>query len=309
MKIGVLFYVTGYTIDAITIAKAVEDSGFDSFWVPEHAILPTAFETAYPMTGGAVPEVYGQMADPFVLLSYIGAATTTIKLGLGVCIVPEHHPLLLAKAVSTLDNFSGGRVLFGVGTGWAREEVELFGTDFDTRFRYTRESVEAMKALWRDGVASYKGTLVEFPSVRCDPRPVQTPHPPVIIGGRPRNANLARRIARWGDGWIATGESPATIAETRRQIEAECEKIGRDPSGIEISAIVRGATPQMQEEYAEAGASRLVVALYNHSGAPVHIGATRDEYARVAAETHAAPPPTPEQTLRALEAVRVSAGL
>src|SRR5436309_2427968 len=149
MKLGVQFFVTGHTIDPVTLAKAVEDAGFDSFWVPEHATLPVRPTTPYPMTGGAIPAVYGQMADPFVLLSFIGAATTTLKLGTGVCILPERHPLLLAKEVSTLDNFSGGRVLFGVGTGWAREEIELFGADFKTRWRYTRESVEAMTALWR----------------------------------------------------------------------------------------------------------------------------------------------------------------
>ncbi|WP_236794759.1 LLM class F420-dependent oxidoreductase [Amycolatopsis sp. GM8] len=306
MKIGVLFYVTGYTIDPVTIAKAVEDSGFDSFWVPEHAILPTDFRTPYRMTGGAVPDVYGQMADPFVLLSYIGAATSRIKLGLGVCIVPEHHPLLLAKSVSTLDNFSHGRVIFGVGTGWAREEIELFGTDFDTRFRYTREAVEAMKSLWRDGVASYEGELVSFPSVRCDPRPVQQPHPPVVLGGRPGEA-LARRVAKWGDGWIASNISAAEVGTTRDQIAVECEKIGRDPSEIEISAIVRGATPRIQDAYEAAGASRLVVALYNHSGTPIHIDDSAEDYLRVAAASHAAPPPTADETLRVLDEVRALA--
>ena len=302
MHIGILFYVTGYTIDAITLARSVEDAGFDSFWVPEHAILPTDFTTPYRMTGGAVPEVYGQMADPFVLLSYIGAATSTLKLGLGVCIVTEHHPLLLAKSVSTLDNFSGGRVLFGVGSGWAREEIELFGTAFDTRFQYTRESVEAMKALWRDGVAEYNGQLVNFPKVRCDPRPVQRPHPPVILGGAPTEA-LARKVATWGDGWIATGASAAQVATTRRLIDDECRRIGRDPADIEISVIVRGVTPRIQDAYEEAGATRLVLALYNHSGVPVHIDDSPDEYLRMAAESHASKPPTPEETLRVLRTV------
>ncbi|WP_432842269.1 LLM class F420-dependent oxidoreductase [Dactylosporangium sp. CA-092794] len=311
MKIGVLFYVTRHTIDAMTIARAVEDAGFDSFWVPEHAIKPTKPKTPYRMTGGEVPQVYGEMADPFITLSYIAAATSTLRIGTGVCIVTEHHPLRLAKAVGTLDSFSNGRLLFGIGTGWMPEEVELFGTQFRTRWRYTRESVEAMKALWVDGTASYEGELVKFPSLKCDPIPAQRPHPPIILGGQPVD-RLPARIAAWADGWMASGVSPGRIAEVRKRTVEECERLGRDPSTIEFSAIVRGASAEIQEAYAEAGVQRLIVALYNHDGVPVYPDGTEEgeqRYLAAAARCHAAPPPSPAETLRAVEMVRTSAGL
>src|SRR5438105_1654203 len=142
VKVGVLFYVTGYTIDPITFARAVEDAGFDSLWVPDHAALPANSDVPFPMTGGEIPRLYGEMADPFVLMSFIAAATTTLKVASGVCIVPERHPLIFAKSVSSLDNFSNGRLLLGIGVGWMREEIELFGAAFDTRWTYTRETID-----------------------------------------------------------------------------------------------------------------------------------------------------------------------
>ncbi|WP_432825534.1 LLM class F420-dependent oxidoreductase [Dactylosporangium sp. CA-092794] len=298
MKIGVQFFVTGYTVDAATLARALEDAGFESFWAPEHTVLPTKPATPYPMTGGAIPAVYGQMADPFVLLSFVGAATTTLKLGTGVCLVPEHHPLILAKSVSTLDNFSGGRVLFGIGTGWLREVTELFNTAADTPWRYTREAVEAMKRLWRDGSAGYDGELVKFPDVICDPLPVQRPHPPVIIGARPSEAAF-KRIAAWGDGWIAMGVTPEDVAAGRRAITAECERIGRDPASIEISVGVRDASPPIQHVFEDAGADRLIVLLYNHPGVPLPM----DRWAEAGMAGLAADPPAAADTLRAVEEV------
>jgi probable F420-dependent oxidoreductase len=311
MHIGVLFYVTRHTIDARTLAAAVEQAGFESFWVPEHAIKPTHPTTPYRMTGGEVPEVYGEMADPFITLSFAAAATTTLKLGTSVCIVTEHHPLRLAKAVGTLDSFSQGRLLFGIGTGWMAEEIELFGTEFKTRWKYTRESVEAMKALWVNGTASYDGDLVSFPSLICDPIPAQRPHPPILLGGAPVD-RLPTRIASWADGWIASGVSPVRMAEIRKRTDEECERLGRDPAGIEFSAIVRGASPEIQEAYAAAGVQRIIVALYNHDGVPVYPDGTEEgqvRYHAAAAASHSAPPPSPGATLDALVAVRDSAGL
>jgi probable F420-dependent oxidoreductase len=298
MKLGVHFYVTGYTIDPITIARAVEDAGFESFWVPEHAVLPTQRSTPFPMTGGEVPPLYGHMADPFVLLSFIGAATTTLKLGTGVCIVPERHPLVLAKQVSTLDNFSQGRVLFGMGVGWAREEVELFGVDFGTRWSYTREAVEAMKALWATGTAGYEGKYVSFPELVCDPLPAQAGGPPIIFGAFPSEVNF-RRIAKWGDGWIAFGPGPEEVRQVRAGIDAECEKIGRDPSEIELSVGVWEIDPATRDAFEEAGADRLITVLYGHPGVPV----SHDDFLKVAIDACHNPPPTPDETLAVLDGI------
>jgi probable F420-dependent oxidoreductase len=298
MKVGVLFYVTGYTIDPVTLGRALEDAGFESLWVPEHGVLPVVPSQAYPMTGGAIPAVYGQMADPFVTLGFVAAATNTLRLGTCVCLVPEHHPLRLAKQVSTLDNFSAGRFLFGFGAGWLRNEVEAFGTDFSTRWRYTRESVEAMKALWREGSAGYDGELVRFEPVIVDPRPAQRPYPPVLLGASASELTY-RRIAAWCDGWIAIGVTPEQVASARAAITAECDKVGRDPTEIEITVGVRDASPAIQAAFAEAGADRLIVQLYNHSGDSVPIEAWRE----AAVSRHTLPAPREADTLDAIEKI------
>jgi probable F420-dependent oxidoreductase len=305
VKIGMQFFVTSHTIDPATLARATEAAGFESFWLPEHAILPADTATKYPMTGGRIPDVYGQMPDPFVLLGFLAAATTTLKIGMGVCIVPEHHPLILAKLVSTADCFSGGRLLLGIGVGWMREEIELFGTDFDTRWKFTRESVEAMRALWKDGVAGYDGDLVRFPPVICEPMPVQRPGPPVIIGGQPSDRTF-RRIATWGDGWIIMSVTPDDVAAGRKAITIECEKLGRDPSGIEITVGVSDASPEVQRAFADAGADRLVVSLYNHPGGRVPADKFR-EIRQEALTSNAIP--SAEETLRVLHEVAELAGL
>jgi probable F420-dependent oxidoreductase len=298
MKIGVLFYVTGYTVDPVTLGRALEDAGFESLWVPEHGVLPVQPDQPYPMTGGAIPAVYGQMADPFVTLGFVAAATDILGLGTCVCLVPEHHPLRLAKQVSTLDNFSGGRFRFGVGAGWLRNEVEAFGTDFSTRWRYTHQSIEAMKSLWRDGSAGYEGDLVHSEPVIVDPLPAQRPHPPVLLGASASEVTY-RRIAAWCDGWIAIGVTPEQVAAARVAIAAECSKVGRDPGEIEISVGVRDATPAVQDAFAGAGADRLIVSLYNHSGESVPI----DRWLEAAIAGHSNPPPSADDTLHAIEKI------
>jgi probable F420-dependent oxidoreductase len=298
VKIGVLFYVTGYTVDPVTLATAVEAAGFESLWVPEHGVLPVRPSEVYAMTGGEIPAVYGQMADPFVTLGFAAAATKVLRLGTCVCLVPEHHPLRLAKQVSTLDNFSGGRFLFGVGAGWLRNEVEAFGTDFSTRWRYTRETVDAMKVLWRDGSAGYDGEIVHFEPVIVDPRPAQRPHPPVLLGAQASEVTY-RRIAAWCDGWVAIGVTPEHVAAARIAIGEECAKLGRDPAEIEISVGVRDATPAIQDAYAEVGAARLILSLYNHSGESIPI----ERWVDAAIAGHSGAPPRAADTLHAIEKI------
>ncbi|MGD9995675.1 MAG: LLM class F420-dependent oxidoreductase [Ilumatobacteraceae bacterium] len=298
MKIGALFYVTGHTIDPAGLGRALEDAGFESLWLPEHGILPVTPSQAYPMTGGPIPKVYGQMADPFVTLGFAAAATSTLRLGTCVCIVPEHHPLRLAKQVSTLDSFSGGRFLFGVGAGWLRNEVEAFGADFSTRWTYTREAVDAMKALWRDGSAGYEGDIVRFEPVIVEPIPAQRPHPPVLLGAQTSEATF-RRIAAWADGWIAYGVTPEQLKAARVAIADECHKIGRDPDEIEVSAGVRDATPAIQDAFEEAGAARLILSLYNNPGDPIPL----DQWPDAALASHTGGPPSADDTLHAIEKI------
>jgi probable F420-dependent oxidoreductase len=304
IKVGIGFFVTGYTVDAITLARAVEEAGFDSFWVPDHPVLPVHPETTYRSTGGAIPSLYGEMADPLVLMSYIAAATTKLRVATGVTLIPERHPLTLAKAVSTLDNFSNGRVTLGVGAGWLREEIELYGTDFRTRWRYVDESVQAMKALWRDGSASFEGEYVRFPEVRCDPLPVQKPTPPVIVGA-PASERTFRRIATWGDGWLPVMPSPQQVEEGRRGIEDACKEVGRDASGMEITCFAMDVTPETQRAYEDAGADRIVLGLYNHPGTPLPF----DRWAEVRQAALSGGRPPADETLRVLAQIAEQAKL
>ncbi|AEA23622.1 TIGR03619 family F420-dependent LLM class oxidoreductase [Pseudonocardia benzenivorans] len=304
MKIGIQAYVTAYGIDPVTLGKAIEDAGFDSYWAPDHAAVPVAPATPLPLPGGRFPDVYGQMVDPFVSLSVMATATTALRLVTGVCLVPERNPLMLAKLVSSLDLFSGGRVIFGAGTGYVPELTEVFTPHHATPWKLTIESIEAMKLLWTNGRGAYDGDLVRFPEVICDPLPVQRPHPPVVLGARPTPVS-ARRVAAVADGIYLTVVTPEEVAGARAAITAECERIGRDPAEIEISVSVHDPSPRFQREFGEAGADRLVVMLHNHDGKPL----PREEWAGRQMENILAPAPSPEETLRSLERVRELAEL
>ncbi|WP_225891408.1 TIGR03619 family F420-dependent LLM class oxidoreductase [Streptomyces dioscori] len=305
MKIGAQLAVTTRTIDAVTLARELESRGFESYWAPEHTVVPKHPGIAFPMTGGEIPDVYHQMADPFVVLSMMTAVTSSLRVATGVCLVPEHTPLTLAKAVSTLDAFSGGRFMFGLGTGWLREVTELHNPAAAAKpWGYTIQAVAAMKELWANESARYDGDLVAFPEMVCDPRPIQRPHPPVIVGAQPTPV-AARRIATWADGWLATGVTPAQVAEFRAAIDAECARIGRDPSEVSVTVGVRDPGEDIREAYAAAGVERLMVLLYNHPGTRIPL----EDWAAVGVATLSAPPPTPDETLRALDAVTAMAGL
>lgn len=305
MKVGVGFFVTGYTVDPITIGQAAEKAGFSSFWVPDHTVLPVDPVTPYPGSAdGKIPELYGEMADPFVLLAYIGAVTSRIRLATGICLIPERHPLTLAKAVSTLDNFSNGRVILGVGTGWLPEETELYGVNFAKRWGYTRESVEAMKRLWASGIASYEGKHVSFPEVRCDPLPAQRPHPPVIIGA-PANDKVLDRIVTWGDGWLPVMPTPEEVRRVRRELDRRCREIGRDPAELTIHVYVMDVTHETQQRYEEAGANEIVIGVYNHPGTPLPF----ERWRPVRRAALAGPRPTSADSMAFLEKLASQAGL
>lgn len=297
MKVGVHMDVTAYTIDPVTIGKAVEEAEFESFWVPDQSIKTQRTERRFAAQGEADSNFHSRLSDPFVTLSFIAGATSTLKLGTGVCVIPERHPFVLAKQVSTLDNFSRGRVLFGVGAGYLAEEVALLGVDPRTRWRYTRESIEFMKGLWRDGKSSYDGELLTFPTMVTDMLPAQRPHPPILIGAS-ATQTAVRRIARWGNGWFpAPGHLPEHIRAVRKALDAECERIGRDPAEIEITVPVWDVDAATRDAYQAAGADRLLALMYNHPAE--HVGVRR--WGRATSNAMRLPPPTPQQTLRALE--------
>ena len=190
MKIGISMLLTEKTGNAGAIAREAENLGFESFWVAEHLVMPVSYSTWYARgKDGKVPEFYASLIDPFIALATAAATTTTIKLGTGICLLPERNVIETAKAVASLDLYSGGRFIFGVGAGWFPEEAAIMGVDFKRRWLHLRESVEALRELWTKEEASYNGEIIKFPAVRLHPKPVQKPGPPIILGAHdPKHA-------------------------------------------------------------------------------------------------------------------------
>src|SRR5882762_8458685 len=177
MDIGLLLIATPRTGDIAALARTAEEVGFESLWIPDHPVIPIEIHTPFPFASG-LPEHYGRWVDPFIALTVAATATTRLKLATGICLLPERSALLTAKVIASLDHFSRGRVILGVGAGWLREETEAMGAAFGTRWRQLRETIEAMRLLWREPAPLYDGELVRFPAVRCDPKPVQAGGPP-----------------------------------------------------------------------------------------------------------------------------------
>jgi probable F420-dependent oxidoreductase len=239
-------------IDPLELARAVEHHGFESIFCPDHTHVPVRRETPYPMPPyGELPREYYRLRDPFITLASIASVTTTLKLGTGISLVIERDPIVLAKQVATLDLISKGRVLLGVGAGWNREEMRNHGTDPRTRMTVLRERCEAMKQIWTQEQAEYHGRFVDFDPIFSWPKPVQDPHPPVIVGGN--GPRVLDRVLEFGDGWIPghqkdLDELAARIAELQERAAA----MGRDP----IPVTIIFARPDCLERYAEMGVSR-----------------------------------------------------
>ena len=257
MSIGTSTPLPAYTIDPAFMAKKAEELGFDSIWYAEHPAVPVHSDSPFPATGGEIPWTYSHFTDPYIALARASGATTTIKLGTGITLVPERNPLLLAKEIATLDRFSGGRFMFGVGTGWLREETEIMGGDFDHRWTQTREAIEVMKELWTKDEAEYHGRYYDFPAVRSFPKPAQQPHPPVILGGLARN--VLRRIIAHADGWLPNRITPAEVEEGRAKLDAMAAEAGRDPKSITISVFGQPADRDLVQSFLNAGANRVIV--------------------------------------------------
>jgi probable F420-dependent oxidoreductase len=262
MKVGILTYA----VDVAVLAQRAEALGFDSFWAPEHTTTPVhiaPLHTAYRLhlePDGTPQLVYrsGQFVDPFVALARASAVTKTIMLGTGVCLVPEHPPLLLAKQVATLDNFSGGRFLFGVGAGWLREETEIMGSNFAHRWGQTREAVLAMKALWSQETAEFHGKYYDFPPVIAFPKPLQQPHPPIYIGAFGMG-NVFRRVVTYANGWMPWMFTPEQIQEGRTRLNDLARDAGRDPASIDVIAVPVPPEADVLKAYEDAGADGVVV--------------------------------------------------
>src|SRR5262245_23439193 len=233
MKIGAVMFFTADSMQPAPLGRALEERGFESLWVPEHTHIPSSRKTAYPAGGGLIRPYYDIM-DPFLVLNAAATVTTKLKVGTGIALVIQRDPIVTAKVVSSIDQLSNGRFLFGVGNGWNQDEIENHGTLFKTRHKLARERSEAMKAIWTQDEPEYHGEFVSFDKMKQWPKPAQKPHPPIIVGGGFPHA--ARRAIRYGDGWIPRDDwlerDGMGIIDQFRKMAADA---GRDPASLPVS--------------------------------------------------------------------------
>ena len=258
MSIGVAIPLPADDVDVAFIARKAEELGFESLWSADHPIMPVHSKSPFPYSpDGIIQENYAHCIDPFVALARASGVTSTIKLGTGVALVPERNPLLMAKQIATLDLFSGGRFIFGIGTGWHREETEIMGGDFDHRWAQTREAVLVMKELWTKPEAEFHGRYYSFPPVKSYPKPAQKPHPPILLAGMA--PNVLRRVVALADGWIPNRVTPAQVEEGRATLGALAKEAGRDPASLVISVHGQPVDRDLVQSLLNAGANRVVV--------------------------------------------------
>jgi probable F420-dependent oxidoreductase len=251
MKFGLGIFPTDTSISPVELAVAAEEAGFESFWVPEHTHIPLS-EFHFP--GGApVAEMYKRSLDPFVTLGACAAATSTLRIGTGICLLIERDPIVTAKEVATVDLLSGGRFLFGIGGGWNRDEMANHGTDPSTRFALLEERVDVLKTIWREDEPSFAGRFHSFGPIWCWPKPVQSPHPPILLGGN--GARVLERVVAYADEWMPNAFSPTALAPKIVELQELASAAGRG----RIPVSVFGSKPDAETvgRFEEAGADRV----------------------------------------------------
>ena len=254
MKFGVTIFPTHYSIGPAEVAKAVEEAGLESLWFPEHTHIPT--QTRFPLGDGTVPEHYRSTLDPFVAFGAAAAVTKQIKLATGIALIPQRDPLILAKEVATLDLISNGRVILGIGAGWNEPETRNHGTDFDHRFKVMRERILAMKQLWAEEAGEFHGDTVDFGPTWSWPKPVQKPHPPIVVGGT--GPHTLKRVVDYADGWmpIAFTMSFEDLGERISELTAMAKAAGKPRPEVTVFGVPMD--PGGIEPYARAGVDRAV---------------------------------------------------
>jgi probable F420-dependent oxidoreductase len=274
MEYGLAIIQTPETANPARLASLAEEAGFDSIWIGEHPAIPVEYKTPYPLKAdGKVPEYYHRMFDPFVSLAAAASVTSRLKLATGISLIAERHPLLLAKEVATLDVISGGRAILGIGAGYFREEAEIMGTEFGTRYTRMRETVEGMRRVWSGNAAEYHGKVIDFPAVRSEPKPVNG-SVPIHIGGLGEKA--LRRVAAYADGWCPVSLFPAEqMGRDYERIKTLAAEQGRDPEGIEFSVFL-GVTETTNiraesEKWEMTGASRIVLSIGEAEGPMAYV--------------------------------------
>ena len=281
MKFGITLMFTDETPSVLDVAPELESRGFESMWIGEHTHLPVdtvfhyaqdKYRTGKTVKEGYVPDFYKRMVDPYIALTAAAAVTRTINVGTCIALPAEYNPIILAKAIATLDTVSNGRFKFGIGYGWNGLEMRNNGFDIKDRRQVMREKIAAMKALWTQETAGYEGDFVNFTPSWSKPKPVQSPHPPVLLGAAPTPATF-REVVDWADGWIPVrGFMNADLADDIARLRKTADESGRDPDSIEITLVnpegamggkksreeftKRLPTADTVKAYAEAGVSR-----------------------------------------------------
>jgi probable F420-dependent oxidoreductase len=260
MKYGISMFPADYAIQTDALAPELETRGFESLWLPEHTHIPASRKSPWP--GNApLPREYWHTLDPFVALGAAAAVTKTLMLGTGICLVIERDPITLAKEVASLDHISRGRVLFGIGGGWNAEEMEHHGTPFAERWKILRERIAAMKAIWTQEEAEFHGTYVNFDKLWSYPKPVQKPHPPILMGGAGPHAR--QRAADFDGHWIPIGGRAYSepVAESIADFRARAEKAGRDPAAVTVTIFSAPPDEAKLVELRDAAVARVVLSV------------------------------------------------
>lgn len=254
MHYGIGMFATEYTIQPAELAREVEARGFESLWFPEHTHIPASRRTPYPL-GGDLPKEYWHSYDPFVALTAAAAATTRLRIATGICLLIERDPITTAKEVATLDRISNGRFIFGIGGGWNAEEMEHHGVNFKQRWRVLRERVLAMKEIWTKEEAEFHGEFVNFDKIWSHPKPVQQPHPPILMGGY--GPTTFARVIEYCDGWLPIGMVLGNLVEKIGELKRRAEEAGRAPQTVSVT--VFNAQPEQAEieALAQAGVERV----------------------------------------------------
>jgi probable F420-dependent oxidoreductase len=255
MKVGVYYFPTDYGINIAELAGALEQRGFESLFVCEHTHIPVSRKSPFP-GGGELPKRYKHTHDPFVALSFAAAATKKIKLGTGICLIPQHDPIVTAKSVASLDQLSGGRFILAMGGGWNVEEMENHGAKYDTRFKLLRERALAMKELWTKEEAEFHGQFVNFDKVWSYPKPKQQPHPPLFLGGE--SDHTLKRVVEFCDGWFPRARGGFEPKSAMERLKKAAAAAGRDPKSLSITVFAAPPDAGKLAPYREAGIDRVL---------------------------------------------------
>ena len=256
MQLGVTMFSTDQAMRPDELARAAEERGFTSLYVPEHTHIPTSQRTPPPTGDAELPDYYKRALDPFIALTMAAAATERLRVGTGICLVAQRDPIVTAKSVASLDHLSGGRFVFGVGFGWNADEIESHGVEVRRRRDVAREHVLAMQRLWADEEASFDGEYVKLPPSWSWPKPVQKPWPPILVGGA-AGRTLFSHIAEYANGWIPIGG--AGVREALPELHRVVERAGRDPADVRIVPFGTIPEPDKLDYYESIGIDEVVL--------------------------------------------------